>query len=124
MTHANVFQIKNDIENFFINTMEGYHNFFWILCDRPPELKDKFKVIVDVNDTLKESNLQRNWGECYPGRVLERMRKGRLVIQPWKWRETDPEYRGRRGPGYHPHNDVMPAYGRFLCNYVNSHVPV
>lgn len=124
MNHADVIQIKDDIENFFLNTMEGYHHFFWILVDRPPELKELFPVIEDVNDTLRTSNLQRNWGECYPGQVCERMRKGRLIIQEWKWREADPEYKGHSSPGYHPHDNVMPAYGRFLRNYVNSHVQI
>ena len=122
MTSVNAVALKDDIEAFFLTTMGGYHNFFWILVNRPPELKDRFEIIEKVNHTLNESNRKRGWGECYPGKVCERMRKGRLIIQPWKWREAAPDYTGPVGPGYHPHNNVMPAYGRYLRNYINSHV--
>lgn len=123
LSNADVIELKDDLENFFITTMGGYHDFFWILVDRPPELKAEFGIIADINETLFASNKERGWKQCYPGMVCERMRKGRLLVQPWKWRENDPEYTGIRGPGYHPHDDVMPAYGRYLRNFVNSHVP-
>ena len=122
MKNAQVVQLKDDLENFFLTTMQGYHDFFWILVDRAPELKDRFHVIGEINGTLVASNRQRGWKECFPGAVCERMRKGRLLVQPWKWRENDPDYTGQKGPGYHPHDTVMPAYGRYLRNYVNAHV--
>lgn len=123
MSNASVVELKDDIEHFIFTTMEGYHDLFWILVDRPPELQNSFVVINSINHTLDESNRERGWRECFPGRVCERMRKGRLLIQPWKWREADPEFTGSRKLGYHPHDNVMPAYGRYLRNYVNSHVP-
>ena len=124
MSHQNVVQIKEELENFLLNTQEGYHSLFWILVDRPPELKTKFERIGLINKTLNDSNRDRGWHDCYPGQVCERMRKGRLIIQNWKWREADPHFTGISGPGYHPHDNVMPSYGRYLRNYVNSHVPI
>ena len=124
MSHGNVVLIKDDLENYILNTQEGYHRLFWILVDRPPEMISKFETIGRINTTLNESNAERGWNECYPGQGCERMRKGRIIIQPWKWREADPDFRGIKGPGYHPHDNVMPSYGRYLRNFVNSHVPI
>lgn len=124
MSHEDVVLIKNDLEDYLLNSQGGYHSLFWILMNRPPELKSVFETICMINNTLNESNNQRGWNECYPGQVCERMRKGRLIIQPWKWREADEEYKGFKGPGYHPHDKVMPSYGRYLRNFVNNHVPI
>ena len=107
-----------EVDAFFGNTI---HKYFWINVDRAPELQRKFEIIFEINRLMQESNERNGLRACNPGTTCERWRKGRQLIQPWRWRECDPDFRGRQGLGYHPHNDVMPSYVKYLRNYVTAY---
>lgn len=108
--------LRKCVRDFFNDSMRGYHRYFWIQLDRPPELCSLFPTIERINRQIEVENGANNADCCNPGRTLEKNRKGRRVIQPHKWRE----YLNFTGPGYHPADAAMPAYISYIRKYVSN----
>ena len=117
-SHTDMVEFRTYVRNFFVEEMNLYHGWFFILLDRPPELEHLFGNIRMINDQLRVEAGASMLPPCNPGKVLERWRrKGKYEIQNWRWREAE----NGVGPGYHPSNKSMYNYVRYIRRFVEHH---
>ena len=89
-----------------------------ILCRQPDEIPLLIKmglsdVIKDINVELDKAARAAGRTPCDPGRVLERVRKGRLIVQDWHWAEDQ----------YSPATDSRPDFDKYLRKWIKANLP-
>ena len=92
---------------------QSYHRVAFINMDRVPQLYSKYDLIITINEFLDSVNRRNGFRWCDPGRILEKMRKGRHTHQQRRWRERD---------GYHVSEATMPTYVRYIRRWIDANL--
>jgi hypothetical protein len=94
-----------------------------VSADRAPELIYYLDNILAINTLLESDNIQNGFIPCDPGRVCERVRRGRRVEQARRWREAQPGYPSQLATsGYHPADSTMPSYVKYMRRWVDARI--
>ena len=123
MTTPQLLRLLTEMRRFFINDLKGYHHYFFINIIRAPELLDDGygKRINVFNRYLEFENRSNKYRvPCDPGKTLEKKKAGpegpRVIIKDGKtctkWRPD----------GYHPSEQSMPAFCRYVRKWVDTNV--
>jgi hypothetical protein len=130
MTTEEAVMLKEEMLNFFLEEMGGFHSCVMLPCDRPPELCHQFPRLNSINAVFRDLHtaLLPDVPVCQPGqRILERSRTAAngtltLLVHPWNCAESNKPTHGNRvghgSRGYHIDPSVMKAYVAYIRNYV------
>ncbi len=118
MSVEQIEDLLTQIRMFFVHEYNGYHQYFYINCNRAPELleEDYGDRIREINIRLENENRDNGFLPCDPGRTLEKVKKGGRVVvksgeESTKWREY---------PGYHPSSTAITAFCRYVRTWVDA----
>ena len=92
---------------------QSYHRVAWVNMDRVPQLYSKYQLIIRINKFLDSVNKRNGFRSCDPGRILEKMKKGKHKHQQRRWRETE---------GYHVSDSTMPTYVRYIRRWIDANL--